>query len=104
MKRKERLSIENLTELAQSRISGNVDMIIVYLNEGRTLADCKKIDYALSMIDCRNMRFRLKHYLFNGTEIQRNYAALYFKRRGSTEILKKAYREGCIDEKQAFAK
>ena len=104
MKTKETLSIERLAELAQSRKSSNVDMIMAYLNESQTLANCKKIDYVLSLIDCRNMRLRLKHYLFNGTEIQRNYAALYFKRRGSTEILKEAVHQRCIDEKQAFSR
>jgi hypothetical protein len=36
--------------------------------------------------------------------IQRNYAALYFKRRGAKNILKEAVKQGCIDKLQAFSK
>lgn len=96
--------LNKLTELAQSGAASAVDAIMSHLHDKQHIIVCKKIDYVLSIIEDRDMRFRISHYLFNGTEIQRNYSALYFKRRGNAEILKKAYRQGCIDAKQAFSK
>lgn len=43
-------------------------------------------------------------YLFNSTQAQRNYTALYFKRKGARDILVKAVNKGCIDRVQAFSK
>jgi hypothetical protein len=46
---------------------------------------------------------RLRHYLVNGLRPQRNYAALYFKRRGFTDTLQEALSQGKIDWDQGFA-
>lgn len=98
------MQLKKLTEMALSGNAGHIDTMMAELHEGQTVLVCKKIDYALSIVEHREMRKRIQYYLFNGTDIQRNYSALYFKRRGNTEILKLAYRKGCIDEKQAFSK
>jgi hypothetical protein len=49
---------------------------------------------------------RIRHYLFEGTERQREYAALYFKRIGGKgrPLLAEAFHQGKIDYAQAFAK
>lgn len=44
---------------------------------------------------------RIDHYLFEGTQRQRNYAALYFKRRGDLPRLARAVAAGAVDETQA---
>ena len=46
----------------------------------------------------------MEHYLFHGTQIQRNYCTLYFGRRGEYLIVRKAYDAGIIDAKQAFSR
>ena len=40
----------------------------------------------------------------SGTQIQRNYASLYFNRLGERDIVREAYALGLIDEIQAFAR
>jgi hypothetical protein len=45
---------------------------------------------------------RIRHYLFQGAQIQRNYAALYFKRRDEMAPLHEAVAQGKIDEIQAY--
>lgn len=62
------------------------------------------VDFAISLVENKSGIKRLEYYLFNGTQIQRNYASLFFNRRGDWEIVKKAYEKGLIDEIQAFAR
>ena len=53
------------------------------------------------------LRFNLvthKYYLFNGTQIQRNYACLFLNRLGEREPVKEAFEQGLIDEIQAFSR
>ncbi|MBN1996173.1 hypothetical protein JW935_01390 [candidate division KSB1 bacterium] len=96
----------NLTELKQKAQSGtvmDVDDIMRTLNTTTDFLMQKKIDFSLGLICSPEGRGRIRHYLFRGTEIQRNYAALYFKRLGLLEILDEAVQRGCIDKVQAFA-
>jgi hypothetical protein len=69
-----------------------------------TLAESKFIDFALGQIDTDEGVKTLEYYLFHGTQIQRNYCALYFGRRDEYLLLRKAYEEGLIDAKQAFSR
>ncbi|PSB48472.1 GUN4 N-terminal ARM-like repeat domain-containing protein [Chamaesiphon polymorphus] len=64
----------------------------------------KLIDYTLGLVRTSVGEKRIEHYLFNGTQTQRNYAALYFKRLGEMGILTEAVKMGCIDRVQAFSK
>lgn len=80
----------------------SVDDIMKALKEAETCGECKVLDYRLSQIN--NEDKRICHYLFHGNQRQRNYAALYFKRKGRFDLVKQAYDEGKIDRIQAFAK
>lgn len=82
----------------------DVDRLMETLVTNDDLATTKLVDYALGLIDTREGRARLSHYLFNGDQQQRNYAALYFKRRGLVDLLNEAVALGKIDEKQAYAR
>jgi hypothetical protein len=62
------------------------------------------VDFALGLVTNPEGFERIKHYLFNGTQIQRNYASLYFNRLGERECVKEAFEKGLIDEIQAFAR
>ncbi len=64
----------------------------------------KLVDYALSLVRNSYRKNRIKRYLFDGTSIQRNYAALYFKRIKDTEVLTEAVKHRRIDRVQAFSK
>ena len=70
-----------------------------------TMFTAKAIDYALGLVGNPVGVARIHHYLLNGTKRQRNYAALYCKRRGSTDrpLLEKAVKLGAIDKIQAFS-
>lgn len=92
--------------VAMARNGGvsDVDTLMDNLESDRNSATCKLVDYTLGLVDTREGKDRIRHYLFNGTQIQRNYAALYFKRRGAKDILREAVNQGCIDRLQAFSK
>lgn len=64
----------------------------------------RAIDFYLGFVTSQNGIDRLSHYLFCGTQIQRNYCALYFERRNEWELINKAYHEGCIDAIQAYSR
>lgn len=78
-----------------------VDEIMQTLKKAETIGECKVLDYKLSEVTDTE---RVRYYLFNGNQRQRNYAALYFKRKGDVSLLEKAYKEGKIDKIQAFSK
>jgi hypothetical protein len=82
----------------------DVDRLMEALAKNDDLATTKLVDYALGLVDTRDGRVRLRHYLFNGSQQQRNYAALYFKRRGQVDLLDEAVVLGMIDEKQAYSR
>lgn len=82
----------------------DVDRLMDALALKDDLATTKLVDYALGLVDTREGRARLRHYLFNGSQQQRNYAALYFKRRGLVDLLNEAVALGMIDQAQAYSK
>ncbi|WP_099066031.1 hypothetical protein [Nostoc linckia] len=92
--------------VAMARAGGvsDIDTLMENLENDRTSATYKLVDFTLGLVDTPQGQDRIRHYLFNGTQIQRNYAALYFKRRGAKNILKEAVNQGCIDKLQAFSK
>ncbi|MFN6564774.1 MAG: hypothetical protein RMY28_033950 [Nostoc sp. ChiSLP01] len=92
--------------VAMARAGGvsDIDTLMENLENDRTSATYKLVDFTLGLVDTSHGQDRIRHYLFNGTQIQRNYAALYFKRRGAKNILKEAVNQGCIDKLQAFSK
>lgn len=90
--------------LATEGTKSSIDTIMNDVNEQMTIAESKIIDYALGMIDSAEGIRVMESYLFQGTQIQRNYCTLYFSRRGDYQIVRKAYDQGLIDAKQAFSR
>ena len=90
--------------LAKKGTKESIGEIMKHLNQSITLAESKFIDFALGHIDNEEGIKIMEGYLFHGTQIQRNYCALYFGRRGEYLIIRKAYDEGLIDAKQAFSR
>lgn len=90
--------------LGQRGSPADVDAIMALLLEADSLSTTRLADYALSLVGTRQGRARIEHYLFHAPErIQRNYAALYFKRRGEMTRVRRAFDLGLIDALQAFA-
>jgi hypothetical protein len=86
--------------------SGNledVDFLMQILETDSSISAAKLVDFALGFVRTRQGKERLIYYLFEGAQVQRNYAANYFKRIGHIDLLQKAFMEGKIDHEQAFA-
>lgn len=82
----------------------DVDFIMQHLTLDSTFAVTRYVDFALGLVTNEAGISRIEFYLFNGSQIQRNYSSLFFNRRGDWEIVKKAFHLGLIDEIQAFAR
>lgn len=93
-----------LISRAEHGTAADVDYIMDHLSVDSTLAMTRYVDYALGLVQNAGGIARIEHYLFHGTPIQRNYCSLFFNRRMDYEIVRRAFREGLIDEIQAFAR
>ncbi len=88
--------------IGRSGTPENVDFLMNEL-EREGASTRKLVDYVLGLIPQGSGRGRIRWYLYNGTRSQRNYAALYFKRRGESAVLAEAAKKGVIDRIQAFS-
>jgi hypothetical protein len=93
-----------LIEKAEHGSELDVDYIMTHLTNDSSLAVTRYVDYALGLVENPDGIKRIEHYLFNGTLIQRNYSSLFFNRRLDYEVVQRAFKEGRIDEIQAFAR
>jgi hypothetical protein len=73
-------------------------------NPQMSLAESKCLDFALGNVQSAEGVAEVERFLFSGTQIQRNYCALFFGRRGDYDIVRRAYDLGLIDAKQAFSR
>lgn len=96
--------VQELIDHATRGTSEDVDYILGHLTADVTFSVTRFVDYALGLVECDAGIERIEYYLFNGTQIQRNYCSLFFNRRGDWPIVKKAYEQGLIDEIQAYAR
>jgi pimeloyl-ACP methyl ester carboxylesterase len=81
----------------------DVDQLMQSLAAQDDLPTLKLADFALGLVHTPEGSNRIGHYLLNGSPKQRNYAALYFKRRGNAYVLQTAFSKGVIDREQAYA-
>lgn len=92
----------SLTLRGRAGQSEDVDHLMALLADAEDLATTRLVDFALSLVKSEAGQARLAHYLFEGELIQRNYAALYFKRLGRRDILEQAVQAGRVSAEQAF--
>ncbi len=90
--------------LAKTGTRTAIDEITATLTPDISIAESKFIDFALSHVESEEGIRVMEDYLFHCTQIQRNYAALYFGRRGEYPLLRRAYEAGAIDGIQAFSR
>lgn len=93
-----------LMEKAKNGTPEDVDFIMGCLSMESTIAMTKYIDFSLGLVNNEQGIKRIEKYLFEGSQIQRNYACLFFNRIGEWSIVKRAFEKGLIDEIQAFAR
>ena len=98
------LRLALVEEWGRSGRTEDIDRLMEWLGPEMTFTTSRLVDYALGLAVTPEAEARIEHYLFQGNAVQRNYAALYFKRRGEMGLLDRAVRQGCIDEMQAFSK
>ena len=55
----------------------DVDYILGHLNPDVSLAVTRFVDYALGLVESTVGVERVEYYLFNGTQIQRNYCCCF---------------------------
>lgn len=96
--------LDNLVHKARVGRKDDVDYLIYHLTKNSTVALTRFVDYALGLVENPDGIKRIEHYLFNGSQIQRNYSCLYFNRKHEWEIVKQAYKQGLIDEIQAYSR
>ena len=82
----------------------DVDFLMNQLQDNDDICSAKIIDYSLGLVTDNSGVEQIKYYLFNGSKIQRNYAAVYFKRKKDTGLLKLAVSKGLIETELAFSK
>lgn len=97
-------ALQYYTSLAKENTRDCVSIIMKDLKSTMTIAQSKFIDFALGHVDSEEGIEAMAHYLFHGTQIQRNYCTLYFCRRGEYPIVREAFDLGLIDAKQAFSR
>lgn len=96
--------LQKYIELAKEGTEASIGSIMSDLNENTSIVDTKYIDFALGHVTGEEGMLVMEKYLFKGTQIQRNYATLYFARLGEYPIIRKAYDLGLIDGRQAFSR
>lgn len=82
----------------------DIDHVMEFLDETADIPVTRVVDYYLGTVNTIEGMKRIEYYLFNGTQIQRNYATLFFARINEWRIVNKAYKMGLIDYIQAFSK
>ncbi len=95
---------EEFVAYGTSGSAADVDTLMNALSAGENVASSRLVDYALGLVETSEGQSRIRHYLHEGTQIQRNYAALYFKRRNVIYYLEEAFAAGKIDAAQAFSR
>ena len=97
-------TLKDYIPMAKSGSPADIDTIMADINPDMSIAVSKIIDYSLSFVESEQGLERMVYYLFNGTQIQRNYCTLFFNRRGDWPLVKAAFEKGLIDEIQAFSR
>jgi DNA-binding MarR family transcriptional regulator len=90
--------------LCKSGSKYDIDCVISFLDQDVDIPTTKYVDYYLGTVTNPQGIERIEHYLFNGTQIQRNYSTLFFLRRNEWQAVNKAYKLGLIDYKQAYSR
>ncbi len=93
---------DHFAALGRAGAAHDVDALMHALLAHDDLATSRLVDFALGLVETREGDARLRYFLFHGAPVQRNYAALYFKRRGRLALLDEAVAQGKIDAVQAY--
>lgn len=82
----------------------DVDGVLSFLDQDADVPTTKIVDFHLGTITNDDGIRRIEHYLFHGTQRQRNFCTLFFARRNEWEVVNRAYERGLIDREQAYSR
>lgn len=94
---------QNIRELCLRGESADIDAVMRTL-ESADLPTTRAVDRYLGTVVNPSGISRIEHYLFAGSQIQRNYCTLFFARRDEWRLVNRAYAEGLIDWLQAYSR
>ncbi|MBN2049548.1 MAG: MarR family transcriptional regulator, partial [Spirochaetales bacterium] len=94
---------EEIKALCKSGTTEDIDRVMEFLDETSDIPLTRVVDYYLGRVSTLEGMKRIEHYLFRGTQIQRNYATLFFARINEWKLVDKAYNMGLIDYIQAYS-
>jgi DNA-binding MarR family transcriptional regulator len=95
---------EKIKKLCTRGAPEDIDEVMTFLDAAATIPITKIIDFHLGTVGSIEGIRRIEHYLFHGTQMQRNYCTLFFARRNEWGLVKSAYEKGLIDHIQAYAR
>jgi HEAT repeat protein len=96
--------LKQIIEKCQRGNKRDIDDLLGLLTNKVDLTIRKNIDFRLGGVTNPEGLARLEYYLFHGSQIQRNYATLFFARRDEWALIHRAYRLGLIDYRQAYSR
>ncbi len=82
----------------------DIRFVISLLNKDVDLPTTRAVDFYLGMVKTAEGINVLEEFLFEGTQIQRNYCTLFFARNDDWALVNKAYNLGLIDSRQAYSR
>lgn len=88
----------------ETNSESGVDNFMNHLSTDVTLIETKMIDFYLGQMTSTSAIDRVIYYLFNGTQIQRNYSTLFLARKNIWRPINMAYKQGLIDYRQAYSR
>ena len=83
--------------------SEDIDGVMAIL-AAADLPTTRAVDFYLGRVTNAAGVRRIEKFLFEGTQIQRNYCTLFFARRNDWALVNRAYRNGLIDRIQAYSR
>lgn len=98
---------EKFEEIKEKCLKGEADdilSVLSLLNDEVDLPTTRAIDFYLGQVNNSAGIRVLEKFLFEGTQVQRNYCTLFFARRDEWNLVNKAYHLGLIDALQAYSK
>lgn len=95
---------ERIRDLCLSGGASEVREVLEMLNEDVDLPTTRAVDFYLGTVDNPEGLGILESYLFEGTQIQRNYCTLFFARRDDWHLVNRAYDLGLVDALQAYSR
>lgn len=82
----------------------DIRFVLSLLNDNVDLPTTRAVDFYLGQVENQSGVKVLEEFLFEGTQIQRNYCTLFFARRDEWDLVNKAFEMGLIDALQAYSR